>query len=297
VIIDESVRAKLEQFVPLAPLHQPHNLAVVDAVREWQADLPQVACFDTAFHRSHPALADVYALPWKLYESGVRRYGFHGLSYEFIASTIPSVAPEIAKGRVVVAHLGNGASLCALKDGRSVDCSMGFSTLDGVPMGTRPGAVDPGVLLYLLRQGDWTVERLEDLLYHKSGLLGLSGVSSDMRDLLESADPRAQFSIDYFVSRVAREIGALAASLGGLDGIVFTAGIGENSPAVRARIIESCAWLGVILDPDANAAGGPRVSKPTSRTSAWVIQTNEEFAIARHTLAMISRDGRSSNWI
>jgi acetate kinase len=174
---------------------------------------------------------------------------------------------------------------------------MGFSTLDGVPMGTRPGAVDPGVLLYLLRQGDWTVERLEDLLYHKSGLLGLSGVSSDMRDLLESADPRAQFSIDYFVSRVAREIGALAASLGGLDGIVFTAGIGENSPAVRARIIESCAWLGVILDPDANAAGGPRVSKPTSRTSAWVIQTNEEFAIARHTLAMISRDGRSSNWI
>lgn len=288
MIIDRSVRAKLDQFIPLAPLHQPHNLAVVDVVTEWHPELPQVACFDTAFHRSHSALADVYALPWKLLESGIRRYGFHGLSYEFISSTIPTVSPELAKGRVIVAHLGNGASLCAMKDGRSVDCSMGFSTLDGVPMGTRPGAVDPGVLLYLLRQKDWTVDRLEELLYHKSGLLGLSGVSNDMRELLESADPRAQFAIDFFVSRVVREIGAFAASMGGLDGLVFTAGIGENSPAVRAKILDACAWLGVILDHDANSTGGPCISKATGRISAWVIGTNEELAIAQHALALVS---------
>jgi len=287
VLVDEAVLAALESLVPLAPLHQPHNLAALRALRAWQPDLPQIACFDTAFHRTHPLRADLYALPRKFYDAGVRRYGFHGLSYEYLASVLPEVAPELAGARVIAAHLGNGASLCALEAGRSVDATMGFSTLDGIPMGTRPGAIDPGVLVFLLRQYNLTVNELETLLYRQSGLLGLSGVSHDMRLLLDSPLPEAALAIDYFVWRVAKEIGALAASLGGLDGLVFTAGIGENSTVLRARIVQATSWLGLELDPAANASAGPRISTPRSRVSAWVIPTNEELMIARHTLACL----------
>jgi acetate kinase len=287
VLVDGEVCAELERLVPLAPLHQPHNLAAIHAVRDWQPELPQVACFDTAFHRTHALLADLYALPWEHYETGIRRYGFHGLSYEYIASELPRVAPELADARVVVAHLGSGASLCAMQAGRSVDCTMGFSVLDGVPMGTRPGSLDPGVLLYLVNERRMSTTELERMLYHDCGLLGLSGVSNDMRVLLESTEPRARLAIDYFVRGVAREIGALAASLGGLDALVFTAGIGENSPAIRARIAEACAWLGVTLDADANAHGRLRVSAAGSAVSAWRVPTNEELMIARHTVACV----------
>ena len=241
VLIDESVYAALERLIPLAPLHQPHNLAAIHAVRETQPQLPQVACFDTAFHRTHAQLADIYALPWEYYEAGVRRYGFHGLSYEYMASALPCIAPEISGERVIVAHLGSGASLCALHAGKSVDSSMGFSPLDGIPMGTRPGAIDPGVLLYLAGQRGMTPAELEKLLYKESGLLGLSGLSNDMRLLLESDEPRARLAVDYFVHYVAKEIGALVAVLDGLDGLVFTAGVGENSPEIRARIVKACA--------------------------------------------------------
>lgn len=287
VVVDAAVLAALEKLVPLAPLHQPHNLAAIRALRESQPGIPQVACFDTAFHRTHPPLADVYALPWEYYEAGVRRYGFHGLSYEYVASVLAAVAPEIAGGRVIVAHLGSGASLCALRAGMSVDSTMGFSTLDGVPMGTRPGGIDPGVLLYLLGQRGMQPAALERLLYKESGLLGLSGVSNDMRLLLSSAEPRARLAVDYFVHRAAREIGALVATLGGVDGIVFTAGIGENSAEIRARIMEACGWLGVEVDADANLRGGPRISTAASAVSAWVVPTNEELMIARHTLALV----------
>ncbi|MGH7893761.1 MAG: acetate/propionate family kinase [Candidatus Binatia bacterium] len=288
-LVDDRVCEKLERLLPLAPLHQPHNLAAIRAVRAWRPDLPQVACFDTSFHRSHPVLADLYALPWEYHEAGVRRYGFHGLSYEYVASVLPRVAPDLAQGRVVVAHLGSGASLCAMQRGRSVDCTMGFSALDGVPMGTRPGALDPGVVLYLLTERGMSAKEVERMLYHDCGLLGLSGVSNDMRRLLESPEPRAQLAIDYFVRCVARAIGSLAASLGGLDGLVFTAGIGENSAPIRARIIDACAWLGMRLDADANEGGGPRVSAAGSAVSAWVVPTNEELMIARHTAARIGR--------
>jgi len=290
VRVNEAVLIELERLVPLAPLHQPHNLAAIRALRAWQPDLPQVACFDTAFHRTHPPLADLYALPRRFYDAGVRRYGFHGLSFEYLASVLPQVAPELARGRVVALHLGNGASLCALRAGRSVDATMGFSTLDGIPMGTRPGAIDPGVLIYLLRQHQLSHDELETLLYRQSGLLGLSGVSHDMRLLLDSTQPEAVQAVDFFVWRVAKEIGALAASLGGLDGLVFTAGIGENSAVLRARIVRACTWLGLELDPEANAAGGPCLTTPGSRASAWVIPTNEELMIARHTLACLSQD-------
>jgi len=281
------VFADLEKLTPLAPLHQPHNLAGIRALRETRPELPQVACFDTAFHRTHPQLADVYALPWEYYAAGVRRYGFHGLSYEYIASVLPQVAPAIAQGRVIVAHLGSGASLCALRAGRSVDSTMGFSPLDGIPMGTRPGALDPGVLLYLVGQRGMTAAALEKLLYKQSGLLGLSGVSNDMRLLQESAAPRAQLAVDYFVHYVAREIGALAAVLGGLDALVFTAGIGENAPAIRARIVAACAWLGIALDHDANQRGDACISRAASVVSAWMVPTNEELMIARHALAQV----------
>ena len=283
VRVDEAVFTALEKLTPLAPLHEPHNLAAIRALRETRPELPQVACFDTAFHRSHPQLADLYALPWEYYEAGVRRYGFHGLSYEYIAATLPQAAPEIADGRVIVAHLGSGASLCALRAGQSVDSTMGFSPLDGIPMGTRPGAIDPGVLLYLVGQRGMTPAALEKLLYKESGMLGLSGVSNDMRQLLESPEPRARLAVDYFVHYVAKEVGALAAVLGGLDGLVFTAGVGENSPVIRARILQACAWLGVTLDPDANQRGDARITAPDSAVSAWVIPTNEELMIARHT--------------
>jgi len=283
VRVDEAVFTALEKLTPLAPLHEPHNLAAIRALRETRPELPQIACFDTAFHRTHPQLADLYALPWEFYEAGVRRYGFHGLSYEYIAATLPQAAPEIANGRVIVAHLGSGASLCALRAGQSVDSTMGFSPLDGIPMGTRPGAIDPGVLLYLVGQRGMTPAALEKLLYKESGMLGLSGISNDMRQLLESPEPRARLAVDYFVHYVAKEIGALAAVLGGLDGLVFTAGVGENAPVIRARILQACAWLGVTLDPDANQRGDARITAPESSVSAWVIPTNEELMIARHT--------------
>jgi len=283
VRVDEAVFTALEKLTPLAPLHEPHNLAAIRALRETRPELPQIACFDTAFHRTHPQLADLYALPWEFYEAGVRRYGFHGLSYEYIAATLPQAAPEIANGRVIVAHLGSGASLCALRAGQSVDSTMGFSPLDGIPMGTRPGAIDPGVLLYLVGQRGMTPAALEKLLYKESGMLGLSGISNDMRQLLESPEPRARLAVDYFVHYVAKEIGALAAVLGGLDGLVFTAGVGENSPVIRARILQACAWLGVTLDADANQRGDARITARDSSVSAWVIPTNEELMIARHT--------------
>lgn len=287
VLVDDTVFTALEELIPLAPLHQPHNLAAIRTVRESRPELPQVACFDTAFHRSHPQLADLYALPWEYYESGVRRYGFHGLSYEYIAATLPRVAPEIADGRVIVAHLGSGASLCALRAGKSVDSTMGFSPLDGIPMGTRPGALDPGVLLYLINQHGMSGAGVEKLLYRESGLLGLSGISNDMRLLLESREPRAGLAVDYFVHHVAKQIGALTAVLGGLDGLVFTAGIGEHAPEIRARILRACAWLGVTLDDVANRNGDPRISTSDSKVSAWVIPTNEELMIARHTYTRV----------
>lgn len=288
VLVDAIVFAKLEHLVPLAPLHLPHNLVGISALRETHPRLPQVACFDTAFHRTHPQLADLYALPREYYEAGVRRYGFHGLSYEYVASALPQVAPAIANGRVIAAHLGNGASLCALHNGKSVDSTMGFSVLDGIPMGTRPGAIDPGVLLYLASQRGMSPAALEKLLYRESGLLGLSGVSSDMRTLLESSDPNAQLAVDYFVHHVAKEIGALAAVLGGLDGLVFTAGIGENSAEIRARIVNACGWLGMTLDADANRRGESCITAAESAVSAWVVPTNEELMIARHTYMLVA---------
>lgn len=291
VLVDDAVFVALEALIPLAPLHQPHNLAAIRAVRAARPELPQVTCFDTAFHRSHPQVADLYALPLHYYASGVKRYGFHGLSYEYIASVLPRIAPQIAAGRVIVAHLGSGASLCALQGGKSIDSTMGFSPLDGIPMGTRPGALDPGVLLHLLNQRDMSGAEVEHLLYKESGLLGLSGISNDMRELLESREPGAKLAVEYFVHHVARHIGALAAVLGGLDGLVFTAGIGEHSAEIRARVLQACAWLGVGLDADANRNADLCISTPDSGVSAWVIPTNEELMIARHTLACVSGGG------
>jgi acetate kinase len=269
--------------VPLAPLHQPYNLAAIEAVFERLPDVPQVACFDTSFHRGHTAVAELVPLPHEIRQKGLQRYGFHGLSYEYIASVLPEVAPEIAKARVIVAHLGSGASVCALKEGKSVDSSLGFTALDGLCMGTRPGALDPGVVLYLFQSLGLSAKDVESMLYKKSGLLGISGISNDMRDLLGRSEPEARLAVDYFVYRAAKEIGALAAVLGGIDGLVFTAGIGENSAEIRRRICESSAWLGVALDSEANARGGPRISSPRSKVSAWVVPTNEELMIARHT--------------
>jgi acetate kinase len=282
-IVTPQVLEELRTLIPLAPLHQPYNLAAIDAVSERLPDVPQVACFDTSFHRGQPAVAEVIPLPRDICRAGVQRYGFHGLSYEYIASVLPQVAPEIASGRVIVAHLGSGASLCALKNGRSVDHSLGFTALDGLCMGTRPGAIDPGVVLYLFQNLGLSAKDVEAILYKKSGLLGISGISNDMRDLIGSSEPGARLAVDYFVYRAAKEIGALAAVLGGIDGMVFTAGIGENSPEIRARICEASAWLGIDLDAEQNARRGPRISRTNSRVSAWVIPTNEELMIARHT--------------
>lgn len=287
VLVDESVLQQLRKLVPLVPLHQPANLAGILAARAHQPHLPQVACFDTAFHRGHPELADRFALPDTLYREGVRRYGFHGLSYEYIAGALPAIAPEIAQGRVVVAHLGSGASMCAMRGGRSLDTTMSFSALDGLPMGTRCGALDPGVVIYLMREKRMATGDVERLLYHQSGLRGLSGISNDVRDLLANHEPAAKFALDYFVYHVCRQLGALAAVLGGLDAIVFTAGIGEHSPEIRARICNAAAWLGLRLDEVANKSGGPRISIADSPISAWVIPTDEEMTIARHTLEVI----------
>ncbi len=283
VILTREILAELRELVPLAPLHQPYNLAAIEAAIERLPDVPQVACFDTGFHRGHAPVADLIPLPKELCDAGLQRYGFHGLSYEYIASTLPEVAPEIAKARVIVAHLGSGSSLCALRDGKSVDNSLGFTALDGLCMGTRPGTVDPGVILHLFQTVGLSAKQVEEILYKKSGLLGISGVSNDMRDLLASDDPGARLAVDYFVYRAAKEIGALAAVLGGIDGLVFTAGIGENSAEIRRRICEACAWLGLEFDAGANARKGPRISTKGSSVSAWVIPTNEELMIARHT--------------
>ena len=279
---------ELTALEALAPLHQPHNLAPIRALLECTPDMPQVACFDTAFHRTIPEVAQAFAIPHLLAEKGVRRYGFHGLSYEYIASVLPESAPEIASGRVVVAHLGNGASLCALLAGRSVATTMGFSALDGLPMGTRCGELDPGVVLYLLDHEAMSTTEIENLLYRQSGMLGLSGISSDFRDLLASREPRARFALQVFVHRVVRGIGSLAAALGGLDGIVFTAGVGENAAPVRAAICGACHWLGVELDAEANAAHATRISQLGSRTAAYVIPTDENLMIARHTRAVVT---------
>ncbi len=287
LLISEEAMATLQTFVPLAPLHQPHNLAAIRAVQEVQPDLPQVACFDTAFHRSQEVVAQLYGLPYEYYERGVRRYGFHGLSYEYIAATLPEVAPEIASGRVVVAHLGSGASMCAMHHGHSVGSSMGFTALDGLLMGTRPGNMDPGIVLYLLQQEGLSAKEIEDLLYKRSGLLGLSGIGNDMRVLQASDSPRARLAIDHFVYRINRELGALAAVLGGLDALVFTAGIGENSAYIRQRVCEQAGWLGIELDDAANTASRPRISRAGSGASAWVVPTNEELMIARHTRKLL----------
>jgi acetate kinase len=288
VLIDHDVVTRLERHVPLAPLHQPNNLAPIRALLAARPELPQVACFDTAFHRGHGALADHYALPESLYAEGVRRYGFHGLSYEYIAQRLREVAPGIANGRVIVAHLGSGASMCALANGRSIDSTLGFTALDGLPMGTRPGQLDPGVVLYLFQQKRMISEEVQQLLYHDSGLKGLSGLSNDMRVLLASAEPRARFAIDYFVYRVGLNAGMLAAALGGLDAFVFTAGIGENSADLRARIAKTLTWLGAALNPTANDGAEPLISQPDSRVALYVVPTNEELMIARHTLKLLT---------
>jgi acetate kinase len=292
VVVTRQVLDDLRALVPLAPLHQPYNLAAIDAVAQRLPDVPQVACFDTSFHRGHAPVAELVPLPREIRETGVQRYGFHGLSYEYIASVLPEIAPEIADGRVIVAHLGSGASLCALSGGRSVDTTLGFTALDGLCMGTRPGSVDPGVILYLFQNLGLSAKEVETLLYKKSGLLAISGSSNDMRDLIDSPEPSAVLAVDYFVYRAAREIGALAAVLGGLDGLVFTAGIGENSAAIRERICRASAWLGLELDADANRVPAGRISTPASRVAAWVIPTNEELMIARHTGALLGLSGR-----
>ena len=287
VLVTAEVLARLERYVPLAPLHQPHNLAPIRSILARLPDLPQVACFDTAFHRGHSAIADHYAIPERFYAEGMRRYGFHGLSYEYIATRLPQVAPEIASARVIVAHLGSGASMCALAGGRSVESSMGFTALDGIPMGTRPGQIDPGVLLYLIEQKGMSAAAVADLLYRECGLKGLSGISNDVRELQASKDPRAQFALDHFCYRVALHAGMLASALGGLDAFVFTAGIGENSADVRARVAARLEWLGAELDAAANAAHAMLISRQGSRLALYVIPTDEELMIARHTCALL----------
>ena len=287
ILVSPEVLDSLARYVPLAPLHQPNNLAPIRTILELRPELPQVACFDTAFHRGHGPLADHFAIPEELYAEGVRRYGFHGLSYEYIADRLPQVAPELAHERVIVAHLGSGASMCALAGGRSVESTLGFTALDGLPMGTRPGQIDPGVVLYLLTEKGMDAGAVQRFLYNECGLKGLSGVSNDMRELEASADPRAAFAIEFFVYRIALNAGMLAAALGGVDGFVFTAGIGENSAMIRARVTARLAWLGAKLAPEANARGQTLISSPDSRVAIYVLPTDEELMIARHTLALV----------
>ena len=288
VRLTAKVVSRLEQYIPLAPLHQPHNLKPIRLLLANRPELPQVACFDTAFHRGQPEVAQAFALPPEITERGVRRYGFHGISYEYIAAVLPQVDPRAARGRTVVLHLGNGASLCAIRGGKSVASTMGFTAVDGLPMGTRSGNLDPGVVLYLVDELKMDARAIEKLLYQQSGLLGVSGVSSDMRTLLDSAEPKAQFAVELFVYRIGRELGSHAAALGGLDALVFTAGIGEHAAPIRERVCQAAAWLGVELDPAANAAGGPCISTAASRIPAWVIPTNEELMIARHTRRLLN---------
>jgi len=290
VRVDDEVLAALEAYVPLAPLHQPANLAAIRAVRRQAPEVPQVACFDTAFHRAQPALAQMFALPYALHEAGVRRYGFHGLSYEYIAAQLPALEARAAAGRTVVLHLGNGASMCALAGGHSVASTMGFTAVDGLPMGTRSGALDPGVVLYLMDERGMDARAVERLLYQESGLLGVSGIASDMRTLLASDAPRARLAVDLYVYRIGRELGSLAAALGGLDALVFTGGIGENAASIRARVCDGARWLGVELDPAANAVGAARISAAASRVTAWCVPTNEELMIARHTERLLAQE-------
>lgn len=288
VRLDQAQIEQLRSYIPLAPLHMPHNLAAIEALWQQRPNLPQVACFDTAFHHSMPELEQIFALPRQYREQGIRRYGFHGLSYEYIASVLPEHLGDQAEGRIIVAHLGHGASLCALHRRKSMATSMSFTPLDGIPMATRPGALDPGVLLYLLREKGLSLSALETLLNHQSGLLGLSGFSGDMRQLLADPRPAAAQAIDYFVHHTQRAIASLAGALGGLDALVFTAGIGENAPRIRARICQQGAWLGIALDAEANAQNRIRISSPDSRVSVWRIATNEELVIARHTQGFIT---------
>ena len=289
VRVDERVLRALEALVPLAPLHQPHNLAPIRALAVDAPDLLQVACFDTAFHRTQPQVASRIALPSRFADAGIQRYGFHGLSYESIANAFPAVDPQAASGRTIVAHLGNGASMCAMRNGTSIASTMGFTALDGLVMGTRPGLVDPGVILHLLDAHRMDVREVERLLYHESGLLGVSGVSSDMRTLIASDDPNAALAVDLFCYRAAREIGSLAAALGGLDALVFTGGIGEHAAPVRAAIVKASAWLGLELDEAANNAGQMRITTRASHIPVYVIPTNEELVIAQHTARLIDR--------
>jgi acetate kinase len=290
-VITPALLADFERLVPLAPLHEPHNIAPMRAIAKSRPALLQVACFDTAFHHDMPAVATRFAIPRRYEAEGIRRYGFHGLSYEYISGRLREIDPDLAGKRIIAAHLGNGASLCAMQNGRSIDTTMGFSALDGLVMGTRCGDLDPGVILYLLQQHAMRPEDIESLLYNQSGLLGLSGISADMRILLASMDPNAQAAIALFVHRLVREIGAMIGSLGGLDGLVFTAGIGEHAPEIRAMTCEKLKWLGVVIDPEGNRHNSLVISRPDSNLRVLVIPTNEELMIARHTLAVISDYG------
>jgi acetate kinase len=294
VRLDATVVETLARLIPLAPLHQPHNLAPIKVIAEAVPGLPQVACFDTAFHRSQPPLAQAFALPRTLSEEGVRRYGFHGLSYEFIVGRLREIDAKLAASRLVIAHLGNGASLCAVHDGRSVATTMGFTAVDGLMMGTRCGAIDPGVLVYLMDRHGLDARGIEALIYNKSGLLGVSGISSDMRTLRQSSAPEAREAIDLFVYRIAREIGSLAAALGGLDGLIFTGGIGENDSATRHEVADQCRWLGLVLDADRNVAGKGLISADGSGIPAWVLPTDEERMIAHHTLEVVAAAGSAN---
>jgi acetate kinase len=287
VLVDDNVIESLEKLVPLAPLHQPYNIAAIRAVKKRAPRFPQVVCFDTSFHHTQSNLERTYAIPRRYTEEGVRRYGFHGLSYEYISSALAEYDSTLASGRVVIAHLGNGASMCAVKEGKSVATTMGFTAVCGLPMGTRSGTIDPGILVYMMDHYGMDARGVEDLIYNRSGLLGVSGVSSDMRTLLASDDPRAREAVELFIYRIGRELGSLVAALGGIEGIVFTAGIGENAAFIRERVCIDAGWLGVELDRDANDAGGPRISKEGSRVSAWVIPTNEELVIASHTKRLL----------
>jgi acetate kinase len=292
-VISDVVLDRLERFVPLAPLHQPNNLAPIRAILERQPRLLQVACFDTAFHRGHPEVADRFAIPEPFYAEGVRRYGFHGLSYEYISRRLGEVAPEIANGRVVVAHLGSGASMCALSAGKSLESTMGFTALDGLPMGTRPGQLDAGVVLYLMSEKGMNAKAIERLLYNDCGLKGLSGISNDVRELLASGDPRAKLALEHFVYRITLFTGMLAAAMGGIDGFVFTGGIGENAPAIRAAVVERLSWLGLELGSKANATGEFKISRKRSRVACYVIPTDEELMIASHTLQALREHAAS----
>jgi acetate kinase len=286
VIATPEVLDELDTLSPLAPLHQPHNLKPIRILAQLRPDLAQVACFDTTFHRTQTEIAQAYALPASITGHGVRRYGFHGLSYEYVASVLPQIAPAAAAGRTVVAHLGNGASMCAMIAGKSVCSTMGFTAVEGLPMGTRCGSLDPGVILYLLDELKMDSKAISDLLYKGSGLLGMSGMSSDMRALLDSDDPRARFAIDVYTYRIGRELGSLAAAMQGIDALVLTAGIGEHAVAIRERIVRDAAWLGAELDEAANRAGGPLITRASSKLPVWVVPTNEELMIARHTRAV-----------